>query len=132
RKIEKIFITHLHGDHIFGLPGLLGSRSFQGGDEVVEIYGPPGIREFVESVLRISRTHLNYPIRFIEKMEGLLFEDELMTVTAMELDHVIPSCGFRIEQKPLAPKLLIDRAKELGVPKGPLLAKLKSGQDIQL
>ena len=132
RKIEKIFITHLHGDHIFGLPGLLGSRSFQGGDEVVEIYGPPGIREFVESVLRISRTHLNYPIRFIEKMEGLLFEDELMTVTAMELDHVIPSCGFRIEQKPLAPKLLIERAKELGVPKGPLLAKLKSGQDIQL
>ncbi|RAZ76720.1 ribonuclease Z [Planococcus halotolerans] len=132
RKIEKIFITHLHGDHIYGLPGLLGSRSFQGGDEPVEIYGPPGIKEFVESVLRISRTHLNYTIHFIEELEGVIFEDDLMKVTTAKLDHVIPSYGFRIEQKPLPPKLLIDRARDLGVPKGPLLAKLKSGKDVTL
>ena len=132
RKIEKIFITHLHGDHIFGLPGLLGSRSFQGGDEAVEIYGPPGIREYVESVLRISRTHLNYEIRFIEQLDGLVFEDEGMSVRAAKLDHVIPSYGYRIEQNPLPPKLLIDRARELGVPKGPLLAKLKNGEDVVL
>lgn len=132
RKIEKIFITHLHGDHIYGLPGLLGSRSFQGGDEPVEIYGPPGIKEFVETILRISRTHLNYTISFIEELEGIIFEDELMKVTTAKLDHVIPSYGFRIEQKPLPPKLLIDRAREFGVPKGPLLAKLKSGEDISL
>lgn len=132
RKVEKIFITHLHGDHIFGLPGFLGSRSFQGGDEGIEIYGPRGIREFVESVLRVSRTHLNYPIHFIEELEGLIFEDEGMAVHAAKLDHVIPSYGFRIEQKPLPPKLMIDRARELGVPKGPLLAKLKAGVDIHL
>ncbi|HSJ39292.1 MAG TPA: ribonuclease Z [Planococcus sp. (in: firmicutes)] len=132
RKIEKIFITHLHGDHIFGLPGLLASRSFQSGDEPVEIYGPPGIREFVESVLRISRTHLNFAIRFIEQLDGLVFEDDGMSVRAAELDHVIPSYGYRIEQKPLPPKLLIERARELGVPKGPLLAKLKNGEDILL
>lgn len=132
RKIEKIFITHLHGDHLFGLPGLLGSRSFQGGNEPVEIYGPPGIREFVESVVRISRTHLNYPIHFIEKLEGLVFEDDLMSVRAAKLDHVIPSYGFRIEQKPLPPKLLIDRARSLGVPKGPLLSRLKNGGNVTL
>lgn len=132
RKIEKIFITHLHGDHIYGLPGLLGSRSFQGGNEPLEIYGPPGIKEFVESVLRISRTHLNYTICFIEKLEGIIFEDELMKVTTAKLDHVIPSYGFRIEQKPLPPKLVIDRARELGVPKGPLLAQLKNGEDVAL
>lgn len=132
RKVEKIFITHLHGDHIFGLPGFLGSRSFQGGDEAVEIYGPPGIREYVESVLRISRTHLNYPIHYSEELDGLIFEDEGMAVRAAKLDHVIPSYGFRIEQKPLPPKLLIDRARELGVPKGPLLAKLKAGEDVHL
>ncbi|MFD1030666.1 ribonuclease Z [Metaplanococcus flavidus] len=132
RKVEKIFITHLHGDHIFGLPGFLGSRSFQGGDETVEIYGPPGIREYVESVLRISRTHLNYPIHFIEELDGLVFEDEEVSVQAAKLDHVIPSYGFRIEQKPLPPKLLIERARDLGVPKGPLLAKLKAGEDVLL
>ncbi|MGI2326638.1 ribonuclease Z [Planococcus sp. YIM B11945] len=132
RKIEKIFITHLHGDHIFGLPGLLGSRSFQGGDEPLDIYGPPGIKEFTETILRISRTHLSYSIRFYEKLEGIIFEDAEMLVETALLDHVIPSYGYRITQKPLPPKLLIEKAAALGVPKGPLLAKLKKGEDVTL
>lgn len=131
RKIEKIFITHMHGDHIFGLPGLLGSRSFQGGDETLDIYGPAGIREFVEMALALSRTHLAYPIVYHELADGLLFEDELMVVETRLLDHVIPSYGFRITQKPLPPKLLIAKALALGVPKGPLLAKLKNGEDVE-
>lgn len=80
RKIEKIFITHMHGDHIFGLPGLLGSRSFQGGDEPLGIYGPKGIKEYIEMTLSLSRTHLTYPIVYHELTEGLLFEDDSMTV----------------------------------------------------
>jgi ribonuclease Z len=132
RKIEKIFITHLHGDHIFGLPGLLGSRSFQGGDEPLDLYGPSGIKEFVETILRISRTHLTYPIRFHEDLEGVIFEDETMLVETALLDHVIPSYGYRITQKPLPPKLQIAKATALGVPKGPLLAKLKNGEDVTL
>ncbi|TWT26098.1 ribonuclease Z [Planomicrobium sp. CPCC 101110] len=132
RKIEKVFITHLHGDHIFGLPGLLGSRSFQGGDEPLDVYGPEGIHEFVETMLRISRTHLSYPIRFHEQMEGVIFEDGEMLVETALLDHVIPSYGFRITQKPLPPKLQIDKATALGVPKGPLLARLKNGEDVVL
>lgn len=132
RKVEKIFITHLHGDHIFGLPGFLGSRSFQGGTEPLDIYGPPGIREYVEMNLKLSRTHLTYPILFHEGLDGLIFEDGTMKVEAAELAHVIPSYGYRITQKPLPPKLLIDRARELGVPKGPLLARLKNGEDVTL
>lgn len=132
RKIEKIFITHMHGDHIFGLPGLLGSRSFQGGDDTLDIYGPAGIREFVEMALKLSRTHLTYPIVYHELADRVLFEDELMMVETRLLDHVIPSYGFRITQKPLPPKLLIDKALALGVPKGPLLAKLKNGEDVEI
>ena len=64
RKIEKIFITHLHGDHIFGLPGLLGSRSFQGGTDKLFIYGPKGIREFIEVSLQVSQTHLKYELEY--------------------------------------------------------------------
>lgn len=132
RKIEKIFITHMHGDHIFGLPGLLGSRSFLGGDEAIDLYGPPGLKEYVETNLRLSRTHLTYGINFYEQVEGILFEDETMIVETAQLEHAIPCWGYRITQKPLPPKLLIEKATALGVPKGPLLAKLKSGEDVTL
>ena len=72
RKIEKIFITHLHGDHIFGLPGLLSSRSFQGGDEPLVVYGPKGIREYVLTSLKVSGTHLKYALSFHEIKYKLL------------------------------------------------------------
>jgi ribonuclease Z len=132
RKIEKIFITHMHGDHIFGLPGFLASRSFQGTSEAIEIYGPEGIKEYVETVMRLSRTRLSYSISYHELREGAIYEDELMMVETRLLDHVIPCFGFRITQKPLPPKLRIDRARELNVPNGPLLAKLKNGEDVVL
>src|SRR5690625_4101469 len=66
RKIEKIFISHLHGDHVFGLPGLLSSRSFQGGEEPLTIYGPTGIKQFIHTCLQISETHLRYNIDVVE------------------------------------------------------------------
>ena len=132
RKINKIFITHLHGDHIFGLPGLLSSRAFLGGDEPLDIYGPPGLREWLETTLRITKSHLNYVLRIHEIEEGVIFEDENFRVIMNGLKHVIPCFGFRIEQKPLAGKLLIDKAVEAGVPKGPLLKQLKDGEDVTL
>lgn len=132
RKLEKIFITHLHGDHIFGLPGLLGSRSFMDGQEPLTIYGPVGIEEWITTTLRISRTVLQYKVNFVEVNEGIIFEDDQFTVEAKLLHHVIPCFGYRVIQKPLPPQLLIEKAVEMGVPKGPLLAKLKNGQDVVL
>ncbi|SOC05394.1 RNAse Z [Ureibacillus xyleni] len=132
RKIEKVFITHLHGDHIFGLPGLLSSRSFLGGEETLTLYGPKGLKEWVESTFLLSNTHITYPMEFIEVQDGIVFEDEQMIVTAKGLEHVIPCFGYRIEQKPLPGELLIDKARALNVPKGPLLGKLKNGLDVTL
>lgn len=132
RKINKIFITHLHGDHIFGLPGFLGSRSFLGGDEELIIYGPVGIKEWITTSLRITKTHLTYPLKIEEIEEGVIYEDDQFKVIAKELEHVIQCFGFRIEQKPLPGKLLVDKAVESGVPKGPLLKKLKDGEDVIL
>lgn len=68
-KINRIFITHLHGDHLFGLPGILGSRSFQGATSPLTLYGPKGIQAFVEISLKTSRTFLRYPLEIVE-MEG--------------------------------------------------------------
>lgn len=132
RKIEKIFITHLHGDHIYGLPGLLGSRSFLVGDELLTIYGPKGIKDWLEVTLITSQTHLKYPLKIIEIEEGIIFEDEQFIVEARLLEHVVPCFGYRVTQKQLAPELLIEKADALGVPRGPLLRLLKSGQDVEL
>jgi ribonuclease Z len=132
RKIEKIFITHLHGDHIFGLPGLLGSRSFQGGETPLTVYGPPGIREYIETSLSISGTHLLYPLHIEEIEEGVIFEDEQFSVETRKLDHALPCYGYRIAEKDRTGVLQADKLKELGVKPGPIFKKLKEGETVEL
>ena len=67
RKVSKIFITHLHGDHVYGLPGFLSSRSFQGGDEKLTIYGPKGIKNYIETSLKITGTTLGLSLIHISE-----------------------------------------------------------------
>lgn len=64
-KIDKIFISHLHGDHIFGLPGMLCSRSMAGSEAPLTLYGPKGLREFVDVTLRLSGSWTTYPLDII-------------------------------------------------------------------
>ncbi|MEK4537330.1 ribonuclease Z [Peribacillus sp. FSL K6-1552] len=132
RKIEKIFITHLHGDHIFGLPGLLSSRSFQGGVEKLTVYGPKGIDAYITTSLQVSGTHLKYPLEIIEIEEGIVFEDEQFTVIALSLDHGIYSVGYRIVEKDRPGSLLVDQLLQEGVKPGPLFKALKNGEMVRL
>ena len=135
RKVDKIFVTHLHGDHIFGLPGFLSSRSFQSGEELrpLTIYGPKGIADFVKVGLRVSQTHLAYPLQFVElDDEGVVFEDQKFKVTFKHLDHRIECVGYRIEEKDHPGELLIDKLKAERVPSGPIYGKIKAGETVTL
>ena len=133
RKITKIFITHLHGDHIFGLPGFLSSRSFQGGDEPLTIYGPTGIRDFVMTAMRVSGTHLSYPLKFEELgQDGVIFEDDTFKVSFEHLDHRIECVGYRVEEADHPGELQADKLKALNIPSGPVYGKLKAGQTVTL
>ena len=137
RKISKIFITHLHGDHIFGLPGFLASRSFQSNDEQTDItiYGPVGIKTFVLTSLKVSGSRLPYRIHFQEfdeKSLGLIFENDKFSVYADKLDHTTFCVGFRVMQKDLEGTLDADKLKAAGVPFGPLFGKIKNGEDVVL
>lgn len=132
RRIEKIFITHLHGDHIFGLPGLLGSRSFQGGEQPLTIYGPKGIKQFVEVSLQVSQTHLKYDLFFEEVSEGTIFQDDRFIVKSLKLEHGIPSYGYRIIEKDQAGSLQVERLRAIGIPPGPIYKELKSGKKVQI
>jgi ribonuclease Z len=132
RRIEKIFITHLHGDHIYGLPGLLSSRSFQGGDSLVTVYGPKGMKEYIDISLQVSGTYLKYPLEIIEVVEGIVFEDDQFLVEARKLDHGIISYGYRVIEKDRPGSLLVEKLKEANIPPGPLYKKIKAGEDIVL
>lgn len=132
RRIEHIFITHLHGDHLFGLPGLLGSRSFQSGETPLTVFGPKGVRLFVETALTVSGTRLRYELNIVEIDEGVIFDDERFSVIAQRLDHGMPSYGFRVVEKDLPGPLLVDRLKALGVRPGPIYQQIKQGKTVVL
>ncbi|WP_242363612.1 ribonuclease Z [Limosilactobacillus antri] len=133
RKIEKIFITHLHGDHIFGLPGLLSSRSFQGGNEPLTIYGPVGIKRFVTTALQVSESRLSYPLHFVEiDHEGEVFHDQGFTVTAKKLDHKIACYGYRVVEADHPGELQVDKLRALNIPSGPVYGQLKAGKEVTL
>lgn len=132
-KIKKIFITHLHGDHIFGLPGLLTSRSFQGGEDELTVYGPKGIKRFIDASIAVSYSKLGYPLKVVEfEEDGVLFEDKQFKVEAMKLEHGIPSYGFRMTEADQIGELKADELKALGVPFGPVFGRLKRGEVVTL
>ncbi|MCS1350526.1 ribonuclease Z [Mechercharimyces sp. CAU 1602] len=131
-KINRIFITHLHGDHIFGLPGVLGSRSFQGATSPLTLYGPAGIRKFVEAALQTSQTYLRYPLNIIQYDEETEWELDSFHIRAQKLEHGLLSYGFRIEEHDQPGKLDVQRLKELEVPPGPLYSQLKRGESVRL
>lgn len=131
-RLEKIFITHLHGDHIFGLPGLLSSRSMAGSQDPLTLYGPPGIKAFVETTLSLSGSYLTYPLEIIEIQSGKVMEDQHFCVTALPLVHGIESFGYRIEEADKPGTLDASRLLAEGVPAGPIFQRLKAGEQVQL
>ncbi|CDN43126.1 ribonuclease Z [Paenibacillus sp. P22] len=131
-KVEAVFITHMHGDHVNGLPGLLSSRSYHPGAGKLRLFGPEGIREYVQAVFRLTASHLDYELEITELAPGIVYEDELYAVEADRLDHRVASWGYRIVEKDKPGALDSAKARSLGVPFGPQLGLLKQGQDITL
>ncbi|RYM05093.1 ribonuclease Z [Sporolactobacillus sp. THM7-7] len=132
-KLKVIFITHLHGDHLFGLPGVLGSRSFQGSESPLLVIGPRGLKQYVWTALRASGTHIRYPLKVREISEsGTVFEDEHFIVSAEALEHGISCFGYRIVEKDLPGELLVEKLKKAGIPPGPVYQKFKEQSEVLL
>ncbi|QWU14033.1 ribonuclease Z [Paenibacillus sophorae] len=129
-KLEKLFITHLHGDHLFGLPGLISSRGYQGGTAPLSVYGPPGLKAFLDISLSVSQSRIPYKLEVVEHNGGLLFEDEHFKVESALLEHRIDSYGYRVTEKDRPGSLNIELLKGYGLRPGPLYGVLKSGMDV--
>jgi ribonuclease Z len=129
-KLERIFITHLHGDHLYGLPGLLCSRSYHEGAGLLRLYGPPGIRAYIECVFHQSSAHLDYELEIMEIEPGVVFADDNCQVVAEELDHRIRCYGYRVIENPIPGALDLDKLMSLGIPPGPIYGQFKRGEDV--
>ena len=118
-RINTIFISHLHGDHFFGLVGLLSSFHLLGRTTPLTIYGPPKLKEIILSQFRAVETFTSYPISFVvtqHKVPQVILETEHYTVSSFPLKHRIATTGFKFEEKPQKRGLNKERADELNIP----------------
>ena len=132
-QLEQIWVTHLHGDHVFGLPGILASRSAaQDVQTPVTIFGPAGLEEWLRVTLRLTATGLKFPLHFETVTDGLVYEDDTREVYCRRLNHRVTSYGYAVAEKPRPGTFDAAQAQALGVPFGPLFGQLKSGASVTL
>ena len=137
-QLRRVFVTHMHGDHVFGLPGLLASLGLAGNsNEGVDLYGPDPLESYLNGVLRTSSTRIGYPLKVhrvhdCAKNGTLVYEDDDLMVRCTPLTHRVPAYAYRVDQKPLAGRFDIAKAKDLQIPPGPIYAQLKQGDTVTL
>jgi ribonuclease Z len=126
-KVTRILITHWHGDHVLGIPGLLQTLSFSEHSKTIFIYGPKGTKEFMRNILNIFAFQGRYNIK-VEEVEGKFFENDDFYLEAEKMSHGVPCNAYSFVKKG---KIRIDKKKlEKTKLKGPILKKLKEGKDV--
>ncbi len=131
-QLSRIFITHMHGDHIFGLMGLLASCGLAGNVRRVDIYGPSELNEYLQACRRYSHTHFSYPVKVHAVRPGIVYEDDEFTVSCDILHHRVTAYGYRIEEKNRTGRFDVEKAKALEIPAGKLYGQLKRGETVTL
>lgn len=131
-QLRRIFITHLHGDHIFGLMGLLASCGLAGNAQPIDIYGPAGLADYLKACAKYSHTYLQNRVEVHTVSPGLLYQDDEFIVSCDLLKHRIPAYGYRIVEKDRPGRFDVEKAKAMGIPFGPLYGQLKRGETVTL
>ncbi len=131
-KETKVFITHLHGDHVLGLPGLIQTMSLLGRTKKLEIFGPRGLKEFLEASRTYIQFNLRFPVEIKEAKEGIIYKNKKFKILARWAEHSIPNLAYAFVENKKPGKFHPEKALELGVPKGPLWHKLQHGKKVKL
>ncbi len=132
KKIDAIFISHTHADHVTGLPGILMLNAQVDRTEPLYIYGPPKIKEYVETSRRVLDMYINYPI-VVKEIEApcVVHSGKDFYIRAFPLDHTKICVGYTLEELDRPGEFNPEKARELGVPVGPLWAQLQQGFEVK-
>jgi len=132
-KKTKIFISHMHGDHVLGLPGLLQTMALLDRQKKIEIYGPKGVKQFLECTREILQFGLTFPVEIYEIYDaGVVCEEEDYVVEAAKSNHIVTSWAYAFVEKPRPGKFYPEKARALGVPEGELWSRLQHGDKVKL
>ncbi|HEY2381478.1 MAG TPA: ribonuclease Z [Terriglobia bacterium] len=134
-RIHSIFIGHLHGDHLYGIAGLLSTLHLDGRETPLNVFGPEGLRVFLNAAFRTSELQFSFKVtvqEFPRGYRGRVVEEEEFYVDALPLDHSIFCLGWRFQEKRKPGIFNLERAQELGIPRGPVYGKLQHGESVKL
>lgn len=131
---KQVFISHLHGDHVFGLTGLLTNWGHKKRTETLQLFSPPGLRELIETALRVCGVNLSYPLEFHEvdaSQSGKVWENNTLEVWSIPLLHRCPTMGWLFREKPKPRTILAEKIEAYQIPFSTIPA-IKAGNDLVL
>jgi len=131
-QISKVFITHFHGDHFLGLPGLIQTMQLNDRDIPLDIYGPKGMNKLLDQLLSLGYFKPNYEIISHEIDENDILDFEEYKINVIRVKHGVPALAYALEEKKRPGKFNKPKALKLGIPEGPLFSKLQHGETITL
>ena len=131
-RLSRIFITHMHGDHVIGIMGLLMTMELSGRERPIDLYGPPALADYVTTSTRLLSTGFRYPIIFHDARAGVICQTDTYTVECLPLNHRILTYGYALQEQDRPGTFDVARAEALGVPKGPLYGHLQRGRAVTL
>ena len=131
-QVSRVFLSHFHGDHFLGLPGLVQSMSMNGRDAPLEVYGPRGVEQLVGELLSLGYFTPGFAVRAKELPPGGDVAGGEYTVRSFEAVHTVPALTYVLEEKPRPGRFSVARAEALGVPTGPLYSRLQEGESVHV
>ncbi|OGS49795.1 MAG: ribonuclease Z [Euryarchaeota archaeon RBG_16_68_12] len=129
-QTSRIFLTHFHGDHFLGVPGLVQSMSMNGREKELLVYGPAGTEDLVETLVTLGHFGAGFPVRARSLRGGDSVDCGEYAVRAVESAHTVPAIGYVLEEGARPGRFSLEKAQALGVPAGPLYGRLQEGQAV--
>jgi len=130
-QVTKVFITHFHGDHFLGLPGLIQSMNMYDRDRPMHIFGPAGMKQLAHTLVTLGYFTPGFAIGVTEMAGGSSIDFGDYSVSALEAEHSVPALSYCLEEKMRPGRFDKPRALELGIPEGPLFGRLQDGESVE-